>query len=214
MDIRSKIDEYLDFIKETGFCYKDNNMIEMITDFDKIMDYCKKTGNNIGIINRNEYNVHVIDLVRNKNNQIYEYERIVKAVQGNSVVVIPFKENKIILLKQFRHALGDYQYAFPRGFGEISLSPKENARKEIIEELNCDSKDYIFLGNIVADSGLCGEKVYVFKCSVEPPCIQEYYENIASYIEVDETELSDMIRNRLINDGFTLSALTLYNCTK
>lgn len=214
MDLRKSIAEYLDFINKISFQYKTDEVLELITDSDELMNYCQKNNKRIGIVNRTEFNIHLIDLVKNSNGELFLYERIVKAVQGNSVVIMPFHNDKIILLKQFRHALGDYQYALPRGFGEINLSPEENARKEIREELGCESESYVFLGNVVADSGLCGEKVCVFKCCVNNLNIREQYENIVSYVEATEQEFAEMVKNGMINDGFTLSAFTLHNLKK
>lgn len=214
MTLRESLKEYLDFINQTGYHYKTEQVLEMILDIDLLTEYCEKNNRKIGIVSRTPFNVHLIDLVRNSNGDLFPYERIVKAVQGNSVVIMPFLNGKIILLKQFRHALGDYQYALPRGYGELCLTPEENARKEINEELNCESGDYAFLGHIVADSGICGEKVNVFRCSIEKPFVEGDYESIVSYIEVTEDEFNEMIRSGQINDGFTLSAAALYNSRK
>lgn len=209
MSLKKAIGEYLDFIREIGVHYETDEMLEMVTDFEEIRRFCRKTKKRIGIVNRNEFNIHVVDLVRNKKGELLSYERIIKAARGNSIVVIPFRNDKMLLLKQFRHALGTYQYAFLRGFGEAGLSPEENARKEIREELQCSAGDFVRLGTVVADSGLCGEKITVFRCNVDAPQIEEGYEEIASYIELTGEELSDKIRQGEINDGFTLSALTL-----
>lgn len=204
------IHEYLGFIKENKDLYQANEVLETVTDPAVIEEYCRKNDARIGVVYRSKYNIMVVDLVRDKAGRLFAYERIVKAARGNSVVIMPFLNGKILLLKQFRHALGDYQLAFPRGYGESGISPEENARKEISEELNCDAENISYLGRIVADSGVCGETVCTFQCNVRFPAVDGVYENIASFITVTEDEFSDMANKGLINDGFTLSAFLLY----
>lgn len=209
MDMQKDLQRYLCFLKERGFRYETNEVLEIIDDINMLVDYSKAHGVKLGIIYESPFHIFVVDLVRNKAGKLFPCERLVKTAVGNSVVVVPFREGKIILLKQFRHALGDYQYCFPRGFGEPDISPEENARKEIGEELNCTSSDYVFLGNTVADSGVCGEKICVFCCNVDEPTVNVLDENIESYIAVTDSELLEMIGQGKINDGFTLSAVAL-----
>lgn len=204
------IKEYLEFIKENKSLYQANEVLEVVTDPATIEEYCAKNNARIGVVYRSKHNIMVVDLVRNKAGRLFAYERIVKTVSGNSVVIMPFLNGKILLLKQFRHALGEYQLAFPRGYGEENISPEENARKEISEELNCNAENISYLGRIVADSGVCGEMVCAFQCSISLPAVDGVYEDIASFITVTEDEFCDMAKKGLINDSFTLSTFMLY----
>lgn len=78
--------------------------------------------------------VYTIDKDNNKN--YFAYERIIpKAKNNSSVVIVPIYEDKIILLKQYRHALRDYQYSLPRGYGEDTVQVENNVKKELSEEI-------------------------------------------------------------------------------
>ena len=72
----------------------------------------------------------VVDVVRAKNGSLFAYERLMNRVMRGAVVIVPYYNGKYILLRQYRHALREYQYGFPRGFGEEGMSAKENAGKE------------------------------------------------------------------------------------
>lgn len=210
MDIRKEMQEYVAFLHRRNFHYKTDSVLQLIDDPDLLADYSVRNGVRLGIIYQSRFHTMVVDLVRKQDGTLLPYERLVKTAEGNSVVMVPFCGGKIILLKQFRHALGDFQYCFPRGFGEPGLSPEENARKEIREELNCDAQDFRLLGHTVADSGVCGEKVHIFRCTVTNPSVDILQENIAAYTAVTESELRDMIRSGQIDDGFTLAAAAMF----
>ena len=203
------VQEYLELLQRRPLDETPDSMLEVIRDPEVLLSYSREHQVRLGIVYQSSRHLYVVDLVRNKAGDLFPYERLLKTVSGSSVVIVPFREDRLVLLKQFRHALGAFQYCFPRGFAEEGISPAENAKKELWEELNCKAGEPELLGQVVADSGICGEKVWVFRCAVGEPHTDGIYENISSCIEVSLPEVKQMVRQGLINDGFTLSALTL-----
>jgi len=185
------------------------DMLRTVDDPELLTAYSEAHGVRLGIVYKSRWHTLVVDLVRDRAGQLRTYERLLKTVSGSSVVAIPFHGEKLVLLKQFRHALGGYQYCFPRGFAEPGIPPAENARKELREELNCQPAEPTLLGQVVADSGICGEKVWVFRCDISMPRTDGKYENIEGHMEITLPELLQMVRSGQINDGFTLSAIAL-----
>lgn len=208
------LQEYFALLKHRPLEHSESAMLEIIQDPQFLENYSKQHHVKLGIIYRSSKHIFVVDLVKDKSGNIFPYERLLKTATGSSVVVVPFYNGNIILLKQFRHALGEFQYCFPRGFAEEGISPSENATKELQEELNCSVGQPTLLGQVVADSGLCGEKVWVFRCDIDDPKTDGFYENIASYKEVSFNTLIQLVRSGQINDGFTLSAIALLQSTQ
>ena len=102
--------------------------------------------------------------------------------------------------------MGKEQWCFPRGYGEVGIKAVDNVRKEVKEELNADIVgEPKALGQVVADSGLCGTLVDVYLAQIAQYDLKDDYEGIHDIKEVTEEELYNMN----INDGFTLAALTL-----
>lgn len=202
--------QYLDFIKEYGLPYGYSDVMRIITDYDELMKYSVSHDREIGLIYKDDYNIFVVDLVENVRGERFTYDRIVKTRRGNSVVVIPSYNDKFVLLKQFRHAVGDYQYSFPRGYGEPDITIEENAKKEIAEELNAAASSVSMIGQVIADSGICGEKVNVLHCVVDNIYVDGIYEGIRDYIVLSSGEIDDFIKSDMITDGFTLSAWALF----
>lgn len=203
------IDEYLKLVKNKPLNFNEGSL-EIVLDKNKLLEFEKTNNCNLGIIYKSKYNLLVRDLVHKKNdNNYFAYERIIKPNSNNAIVIIPKYNNDFILLNQFRHALRENQLCFPRGFGEPNLSIENNAKKEIKEELNSDTISCTKIGNVVADSGLCGEKVNICLCEITKPTIKKDYEGIENIIQLNDDDLHYLIKNNQINDGFTLSALAL-----
>lgn len=102
---------------------------------------------------------------------------------------------------------------FPRGFGEKNLSSYKNSKKEIKEELGCDILSNRMIGTIIADSGICGERVCVHLCEITQPQTMLNYEGIKNIQCVNKEELRLLINSGKITDGYTLSSACLY-CAK
>jgi len=186
--------------------------LEIIMDESVILEYERKNNKQIGCVYESPYHFLLVDLVIDtRTEKMFTYERILNFISGGSVI-IPFFKGKFVLLKQFRHALRDYQICFPRGFCEVNNTPEQNALKELTEELGVDSSSFKlkYLGDVVADSGLCGNKVSIYLAVLEdePKVLQT--EGITNIITLNEFELKDNITNGKINDGFSLSAFALY----
>lgn len=207
--MKQQLQEYLTLLRQRPPVHTDGALLEIIDDPILLDAYSLEHQIELGIVFRSSRHIYVVDLVRDKTGRLLPYERLLKTVTGSSVVAIPFYEDRIVLLEQYRHALGEFQYCFPRGFAEEGITPSENVVKELQEELKCCPGTPELLGQVVADSGICGEKVWVFRCPITKPYTDGIYENIRSYITVTRSELMQLVRNGQINDGFTLAAIAL-----
>ena len=170
-----------------------------------------ETGKTIGVVYESSYHLMVVDLVTSDGIKYFPYERLLPAAEGCGVVALTVYHDRFVLLKQYRHAMRDWQYAFPRGFGETGITTEENLRKELREELGCDVLSAKFIGEIVANSGIAGNKVQVYLCEINGYEEHKHYEGIEKVILFSREELVRAIHEGKINDGFSLAALSLYN---
>ena len=208
MNSINDISEYIEFIESRGLCYAESDVLKLITDPDIILEYSREHNTNLGIIYSSPYNTILVDLVEDANGNRFSYERIIKTNPGNSVVIVAVKNNKYVLLKHFRHSVGDYLLEFPRGYGEPQISIEENTQKEVFEELNTNATDIRVLGKVIADSGICGEEVNIVECRVNELHIDGVYEGIREYYLLTLEEIKKLILDGKIVDAHTLSAVT------
>lgn len=73
-----------------------------------------------------------------------------------------------LLLDQYRHALQEDQYAFPRGYAEVNADSIENVRRELEEELQAEpSGEIVLLGKVAPDSGLTSRMTEIYLVHVD-----------------------------------------------
>lgn len=205
-----ELQRYFSLIEERPEQFRSSELICIEKDVDKIMEYEKKTGKKIGVVYQSDYNFFVVDLIRDSDGTYYTYERLLPVIKQGAVVAMTKCGNQFVILRQYRHAIQGFQYAFPRGFGETGITAEENVKKEVKEELNAVVKKMEYLGKVIADSGLCGNEVSVFLCEVEGFAERYGYEGIESVVTLDEEKLNAWIKKGLITDGYSLAAYGMY----
>lgn len=207
---------YLELMKERPEEFDNTDAeYEIISDPEKVSRFEAETGKIIGAVYESRWHIMVVDLVTTDGKKYFAYERLMPAVRKGAVVALTMcGDDSYILLKQYRHSLRDSQYSFPRGFAEKGLTPEENLRKELNEELGAEPEEVKFLGTVVADSGVSGVKVSVYLCRVNSFEERKHYEGIKKVEVFSRGELQKMICEGKITDGFTLSALQLMSASE
>ncbi|MGL5439569.1 MAG: NUDIX hydrolase [Filifactoraceae bacterium] len=215
------LQEYITLWKEKPELFFKSDLISIVDPrtakgIKKIIEFEVKNDVKIGVVYMSSYSILVVDLIENSDGTLYAYERLIPTVSNGAVLIVVKYLEKLVLLSQFRHALRDEQLAFPRGYGEIhkdgSFLPSfENVKKEIYEELGAEIEgEPIFLGEVVADSGISGNIVSVYAVTIKTFRERVGYEGIKKVIFKTEEELENCIKNGEITDGFTLSGYLMY----
>ena len=125
-----------------------------------------------------------------------------------AVIVVPFlNKNTIVMMRQFRPALGRYIYELPAGTIDIPEKPLTCARRELLEETGYSAKRFKKLGQIYPVPGYSTEVIHIFKAEglIRGQAQPEEYEVI---------ELKSMSRsqvNRLLQQGKLMDAKSI--CT-
>lgn len=176
-------------------------------------------GYDFGVVYKSKYNLMVVDPIEQacsvselcQFKPYFPYERVMPASGKDGVVMIPKYNGKYILLKQFRHAIRAEQYCFPRGYAENGGNPKENAIRELKEELSAISIGKTdLLGRVAPDSGLTSTQAYVFAVELNAYSPKIGHEGILEVVELTASEMDTWIKTEKITDSFTLSAWILY----
>lgn len=163
-----------------------------------------------GIVYNSAFNMMVVDPIESDGN-FFSYERVVPSVLKNGVVLFTVCKGKIVLLRQFRHAIRKEQLCCPRGFGVPDISTVDNAKKELREELGTVViEEPVELGVVTADSGLCSGSATVFLMKIEE-FSNRSDEGIREIVAITPEEMQQRVKNGEIDDGYTLAALTLYS---
>ena len=128
-----------------------------------------------------------------------------------ATAVIPFlDDNRIVLLKQYRHALKKYIWEIPAG----TLDPKEEiiscAKRELIEETGYSAAQWHRLGEITPVPGYSNERIHIFLATELQPADQNLDEDEVIQVQaVDFLKALEMMGDGEIQDAKSIAGLFL-----
>ena len=128
-----------------------------------------------------------------------------------AAAIVPFlSDNRIVMLKQYRHALKKYIWEIPAG----TLDPREDiiscARRELVEETGYSAGQWHRLGEITPVPGYSNERIHIFLARELQPAVQDL--DADEVIQVQEVEFHkalEMIGSGEIQDAKSIAGLFL-----
>jgi ADP-ribose pyrophosphatase len=137
---------------------------------------------------------------------------------NGSVVMLAVDESKdaknpdVLLVRQYRHAAGQFLYELPAGRIDSGETPLAAARRELIEETGYRAKQWTLLTKYFASPGFLCEwmQIYLARDLREGDATPEQDEDIEIH-RIPLSEALGMIAAGKIHDGKTLIGLLLYN---
>ena len=131
---------------------------------------------------------------------------------GASAIVALTDKNEVVLIRQYRHAVGDFIWEIPAG----ALNPEENpetcARRELEEETGCTANKWKKMGEIVPVPGYSDERIHLFYATQLEKSVQNLDEDEwLSVHKFDFKEALRMVAEGEIVDAKTISGLLMAN---
>jgi len=132
---------------------------------------------------------------------------------GGSAAVVPIVEpDKVLLIKQWRFAVGEYLWEIPAGTIEDGESPEECARRELEEETGYKETALVAAGSFYTTPGFCDETMHLylaFGCRLAGACSLDEDEDIVHRELFGIGQALDMADRGEIRDAKTLIGLTV-----
>ncbi len=128
---------------------------------------------------------------------------------GGAVIAAFNERGEICLLKQWRHAVGEFIWEFPAGCLEPNEPAIETAKRELEEETGVVASEWRELGKIVPSPGFSNEILYLYEArALQQGTLKlDAAEKLeAHWLPFDE--VLKMARNGDICDAKTLALLT------
>lgn len=130
---------------------------------------------------------------------------------GGVVVVPILEDNKVVLIRQWRHPIGQELIEIPAGKLDVKGEDIfDAAKRELEEETGFVANNWEYLGFIFTTPGFCDEKLHLYKAwdLTTTQTNLDYGEIIEPYI-VDLEEAYAMIKEGKITDAKTIIGLNL-----
>jgi ADP-ribose pyrophosphatase len=123
--------------------------------------------------------------------------------------IVPLSDdNTIILVKQYRHALGDFILEIPAGVINQNESPLECAKRELVEETGFSANIWQSMGPITPLPGYSDERVFMFLATELVPGKQNLDEDeILNVHEIKIDDAIDMVFAGTLQDSKTIAGL-------
>ncbi|MDK2897715.1 MAG: ADP-ribose pyrophosphatase [Candidatus Atribacteria bacterium] len=129
---------------------------------------------------------------------------------GAVAILATTLENKLVLIKQFRAAIGEWLWEIPAGTLEPDESPLSCAQRELEEETGFISSQWKYLFPIYLAPGYSSECIHLFRAEqaypVQDPRAGDQDELIFRW-EITREEVKEMLTKREIKDAKTMVAI-------
>ena len=129
---------------------------------------------------------------------------------GASAIVPLSRKGSLLLIKQYRHAIGDYIWEIPAGTLNQDETPLECAMRELSEETGFSAEVWNKLGETTPVPGYSDERIHIFLATELMPTTQRLDKD--EMIDVQELRFDyamQMIYSGLIQDSKTITGLFL-----
>jgi 8-oxo-dGTP pyrophosphatase MutT (NUDIX family) len=118
------------------------------------------------------------------------------------VVFCLTKDKQVILVRQYRHAVGDITLELPAGLqSRHDINVKEAARRELMEETGYSAKTLEHMGEVYADPTRTKAKLHIFYApdseKISMPAGKNYEQTEIELVEIED--LKKLIEQKTIN---------------
>jgi ADP-ribose pyrophosphatase len=126
-----------------------------------------------------------------------------------AVAILPVKaDGKLILVRQFRYAVGKHLLEVPAGTREPGEPDEETARRELHEEVGLEAGTIEPLARFFISPGWCNEELVAFRATdLREIGAQPEQDEEIEIVEVDPTDIPALIASGEIGDAKTITSV-------
>ena len=162
-------------------------------------------GSHVGIISEDPWVTVIRDAVEFSDGDIRLHTRTMNR-NNEGVAVLPIFENKIILIRHFRHALRKSILEIPRGAIDDMATIEQTARQELLEEIGGVAGELVPLGFIYGTTNLFANGSYLFFTKLTSLGSPQLDEGVEAIERFSIKEFESLLQKGEIEEAFTISA--------
>ncbi len=147
----------------------------------------------------------------NKRDVIHHSGSIVVLAVDDTGARAKKRDPDVILIRQYRHAAGQYLLELPAGRIEPEEKPLAAAKREMIEETGFRAKKWTLLTRYYASPGFLGEAMHIFLAqNITAGEAQPEADEDIELVRMPLSEAMRLVATNKIHDGKTLIGLSLF----
>jgi ADP-ribose pyrophosphatase len=128
---------------------------------------------------------------------------------GGAAIVAIDDNLRVCLLRQYRHAAGDWILELPAGKLEPNEPPLTTAQRELVEEAGMQARTWHSLGRCIPSPGVLTEVVHLFLAmGLQPAAAAPEAAEVFEVQWIPVQQAFDWVLDGTINDSKTVVALT------
>ena len=121
------------------------------------------------------------------------------------------EKNSVLLVSQFRYAVGMNMLEICAGIVEDGESFRETAVRELQEELGYYPQELEEVARFYVSPGYCEEMIILFVAkNLKPSRLEHDEDEELSTVEIPVSEIPDLLKSGVIKDGKTWAALVWF----
>ena len=129
---------------------------------------------------------------------------------GAAAIVPLLNPDTVLLLRQYRHAVGDTILEIPAGTVDAGEAPETCAKRELVEETGYAGHHWERLGEITPVPGYSDERIHLFLASSLKPDRQNLdHDELIEVVSVPFNQALRMVFQGEIQDAKSISGLLL-----
>ena len=127
---------------------------------------------------------------------------------GDGAAILPIYQGRIVLTKQYRHAVRRFVLEAPRGALEPGKTPEEVAHMELMEEIGATATSLVHLGHLLGSANLYANGAGLYLAQVSSIGEPQLHEAIMEVVLLTVAEFEQQLLAGDIQDSFAVAAFT------
>jgi ADP-ribose pyrophosphatase len=150
-----------------------------------------------------------VDKVSFPNGRIIDHHHLLDFELASVAAVVDDPGGRILFVRVPRYTTGSSEWEIPAGNMEKGESVFAAAKREVFEETGYLSQDFEHLYTYYPMNGISNKVFHVVRCKAAQQIKAPDSSEVQAIRWFTTAQIRDMINNREISDGFTLTALLL-----
>ena len=151
-----------------------------------------------------------VDKVRFPGGRIIERHHVLEFEKEAVAVVVENDQGQVLLVHVYRYTTGTIEWEVPAGIVEPGESIIEAAKREVLEESGYETSDHEWVYTFYPMNGIANKVFHVVRSRATRGTGVFDRNEVEAYRWVSKPEIREMIADKSLKDGYSLTALLLY----